>query len=83
MQIDEAADQKMGAMGPPNAGKGKFLRNRKTGEIYVWNEAMARRGDLLEAVDAVEDQPSDADVLRADLKAMDFLSNPPPFVLGV
>ena len=75
VQVDEQADNRK-EMGPPFAGHGKFLRNKQTGEIYTWNERMALRGDLVEAVDS----PTEVnDSLTADLKALDFLSNPPAY----
>lgn len=76
VQVDEEADKRPGEQGPPHAGYGKYLRNKQTGEIYTWNDRMALRGDILEAVNS---RTEVRDSLPDELKALDFLSNPPVY----
>lgn len=70
-------DESAGEAGHPHAGYGKYLVNRKTGEVYPWTDRMAERGDMLYATDQPPVEATEDDPL-ADLN---FLSQPPERVL--
>lgn len=78
--IDERADAKPGEVGPPVVGYAKYLRNKVTGEVYTWSEQMARRGDLMEPIN---DLNEGHDSIDEDLKALTFLDAPPPAIASL
>jgi hypothetical protein len=48
---------------PQFVGEGQWLREKKSGFVHPWNEAMAQRSDLVELYDPAQDEESGLDHL--------------------
>lgn len=63
---------------PPVISPCLYLREKATGMIHAYNEAMARRGDLVEAFEGDPDEVDAKPKLKRGPKKMDKESVAPP-----